>query len=101
MMAREHGNCVLSAFNTKVTRIACLGWTGSAPKDLRLFVNEPNLSFEDVEDAVPAQVVTFTGEELTREDDKVLRITLKPIKFVASTRFCFSSSSFVARLDSL
>ncbi|ELR19354.1 Thioredoxin family protein 1, putative [Acanthamoeba castellanii str. Neff] len=54
---------------------------GSAPKNVRLFVNEPHLSFEDAGDAIPAQTVTLTEEDLVKEGNNVLKIPLKLIKF--------------------
>lgn len=59
------------------------GLKGSAPKNVRLFVNEPNLSFEDVEDAKPAQAISFNEEDIA---DGVLRISLKLIKYVHPDR---------------
>jgi hypothetical protein len=50
---------------------------------VRLFVNEPHLSFEDVEDTTPAQSVALSEEDVGKEDG-VLKIPLKLIKYVTA-----------------
>lgn len=54
---------------------------GSAPDRIRLFVNEPNLSFEDVEDATPAQSTSLSEQDPATEGDNVFKIQLKATKF--------------------
>lgn len=53
---------------------------GSAPDRIRLFVNEPNLSFEDVEDATPAQSTSLSEQDPATEGDNVFKIQLKATK---------------------
>jgi monomeric isocitrate dehydrogenase len=64
--------------------------TGSAPKNVRLFVNEPHLSFEDAGDAIPAQAVTLTEEDLVKEGNNVLKIPLKLIKYPTGSSRSFA-----------
>lgn len=44
-----------------------------APKILRLFVNQRNLSFDDAESNTPAQEITLTEKQMKGEDNVILR----------------------------
>jgi len=54
---------------------------GSAPKSIRVFVDQPHLGFDNVGDAIPTQEVTLSEEDLAKGSDNVLRIPLKLNKF--------------------
>jgi len=62
----------------------------SGPKEVRLYVNQPNMSFEDVDSIKPAQVIELTPEHLAGKPIEVKPLpfanTLSVTVFVASNQ---------------
>eukprot|EP00163_Fabomonas_tropica_P002910 TRINITY_DN1236_c0_g1_i1.p2 TRINITY_DN1236_c0_g1~~TRINITY_DN1236_c0_g1_i1.p2 ORF type:complete len:143 (-),score=35.44 TRINITY_DN1236_c0_g1_i1:934-1362(-) len=49
---------------------------GSGPKTVKLYINQPNLGFSDMEDIAPVQELELTEQQLNQEGPAI------PLKFV-------------------
>jgi len=79
----DHQLIVVIPFNEAV-KLSSIRFTGvskadgeSGPKTVKLFVDMPNISFNDVEDITPTQVVALGAKDLQGDKD----IVLKFVKF--------------------
>jgi len=56
-------------------------YEGTAPSEIRLFVNKPNLGFSDAEDAASTQDLLLDAKSNNLTGDKDCKVDLKFVKF--------------------
>ncbi len=78
---------------------------GTAPSSLKLYINEPHLSFQDVNDATPTQEIELTEADLNHaedDDNQITTIPLKSHKYVnRSTHLLFLNPLTTTQMESL
>ncbi|KAL6061872.1 5'-3' exoribonuclease 1, variant 2 [Balamuthia mandrillaris] len=61
----------------KLSAIAMLGPSGTAPKNVRLYVDKPDLDFEACDDETPTHVLSFAEKDVVEEQEEEEEVALE------------------------